>query len=159
MGRLNGLDGIRGALAVIVALGHAFGHYTGWNSGLWPMTSPGFSVDVFFILSGIVLYEVYHDKIKNSKLSFFNFVTIRTLRLYPMHLLGVILVPLCLYISGGIFYPDWIGNVTVFNLVGDALLMNYINVGFTLVSNQPSWSISIEFFFGVWIAFLSCKIR
>lgn len=157
MERLKGLDGIRGALAIIVALSHAFGHYTGWGSGIYPIHYASFAVDIFFILSGIVLYHAHHQEISSGMMSFYSFVKKRFLRLYPMHLFGILMVPLAFMISIGHPYPDWVGNVTPMNLFGDLMMMNAINVGFDLSSNQPSWSISVEFYIGTLIAFFCCK--
>ncbi|WP_129990605.1 acyltransferase [Rahnella sp. CFA14(1/10)] len=157
MERLKGLDGIRGALAIIVALSHAFGHYTGWGSRIYPIHNASFAVDVFFILSGIVLYHAHHNEIESGLMSFTSFAKKRFLRLYPMHILGIILIPISLYVSVGVAYPDWIGDVSFKNMLGDTLLMNSIAVGFNLSSNQPSWSISIEFYIGTLLAFMSCK--
>ncbi|HCL59933.1 MAG TPA: hypothetical protein DHW80_09190, partial [Acinetobacter sp.] len=150
-------DGIRGALAIIVALSHAFGHYTGWGSGIYPIQYASFAVDIFFILSGIVLYHAHQQEISSGIMSFSAFFKKRFLRLYPMHLFGILMVPLAFMISIGQPYPDWVGNVSPINLLGDVLMMNAINVGFDLSSNQPSWSISVEFYIGTLIAFACCK--
>jgi|GEM_PF-1832022 len=156
MERLKGLDGIRGGLAILVALSHAFGHFTGWGSAFFPFNAT-FAVDIFFVLSGIVLYHSHLQEIKSKAMSFKAFVVKRFLRLYPMHIFGILMVPIALMISIGQPYPEWIGDVTAKNLFGDALMMNAINVGFNLSSNQPSWSISIEFYIGTLVAFFCCR--
>ncbi|MBU9821896.1 acyltransferase [Rahnella sp. BCC 1045] len=159
MQRLKGLDGIRGVLALVVALAHALGHFTGWKSGINPIHNTSFAVDVFFVLSGIVLFHVYSESIQNKELNFVCFFKKRVLRLYPMHLVANILIPISLFISSGVFYPDWIGNVTFANIIGDNLLLNSMNVGFDFSSNQPSWSISIELYIGTLLAFTCCKYK
>ncbi|MGP0901833.1 acyltransferase family protein [Serratia sp. CY80841] len=154
--RLSGLDGIRGALAIIVALSHSFGHFTGWESGLYPFKNVSFSVDVFFILSGMVLYHAHAIDIKNGSLSPQSFFLKRLLRLYPLHLFTILLVPLCLFISIGTPYPEWLGKSTIQNIFGDSLLMNAIGIGFDFSSNQPSWSISVEMYIGTILIYVSC---
>ncbi len=76
-----------------------------------------------------------------------------------MHIFCMMLIPISLYISAGVFYPNWIQNVTPHNIFGDILLMNSINVGFSLATNQPSWSISVELYAGTLTAFICCKSR
>ncbi|CAI1755457.1 acyltransferase family protein [Serratia proteamaculans] len=154
--RLSGLDGIRGILAIIVALSHSFGHFTGWNSGLFPLKNVSFSVDIFFVLSGIVLYHAHAKGIQNGSMRPFSFFLKRVLRLYPLHLATMVMVPLALIISCGVAYPDWIGKSTPINIFGDSILMNAIGVGFDFSSNQPSWSISVELYIGTLLVYLSC---
>lgn len=159
MERLKGLDGIRGVLALLVALTHAFGHYTGWSSGIFPLTNVSFCVDIFFILSGIVLCHVYQKSISSSELGLWDFTSRRILRLYPMHIFCMALVPLIFFISSSNAYPEWLGESTPLNILGDSLLLNTLSIGFDFVSNQPSWSISIELYIGTFLAFYSCKYR
>lgn len=133
--RLKGLDGLRGVLAIIIALSHASGHFIGWYSSLDPIKNATIVVDVFFIISGIVLYHVYCRPINAGDISVKDFLWRRVFRLFPLHVVTMALVPLCLFISTGHLYPDWIGNVTIPNLLGDFFLLSYLSIGFSLVTN------------------------
>lgn len=157
--RLKGLDGLRGVLAIIIALSHSSGHFIGWYSSLDPITNATIVVDVFFAISGIVLYHVYSRPINTGSISVKEFLWRRVFRLFPLHVVTMVLVPVCLFISTGHFYPDWIGNVNIPNLLGDFFLLSYLSIGFTLVTNQPSWSISIELYIGSLILLSAVKYR
>jgi len=155
MKRLAGLDGLRGILALGVALSHSYSHFTGWHTGYDILHNPDYAVDIFFILSGIVLYHSYRQKFISGSVSLLDFFVIRIFRLYPLHIVAVILVPVALYISTGNFFPDWLGRVTSFDLLGDLTLTNSLGIGFIPKTNVPSWSISVELFAGTTIILLS----
>lgn len=52
MKRLAGLDGLRGLLAIGVALSHSYSHFTGWHTGYDIFHNPDYAVDYFFYLIG-----------------------------------------------------------------------------------------------------------
>lgn len=155
MRRLSGLDGLRGLLALGVALSHSYSHFTGWRTGFDIFHNVDYAVDIFFILSGIVLYHSYRDKVSSGKLNAGEFFVIRVFRLYPLHIISVALVPIALYMSTGNFFPQWLGEITPWNLLGDLTLTNSIGIGFTPKTNIPSWSISVELFAGTLVLLLS----
>ncbi|MBS6437284.1 MULTISPECIES: acyltransferase family protein [Pantoea] len=155
MKRLAGLDGLRGILALGVALSHSYSHFTGWRTGYDIFHNPDYAVDIFFILSGIVLYHSYKNKVESRGMSGIEFFVIRIFRLYPLHIIAVSLVPIALYFSTGNFFPEWLGPVTPWNLIGDLTLTNSIGIGFIPKTNVPSWSISVELFAGTAILLLS----
>ncbi|WP_312158485.1 acyltransferase family protein [Pantoea piersonii] len=155
MKRLTGLDGLRGILALGVALSHSYSHFTGWRTGYDIFRNPDYAVDIFFILSGIVLYHSYKDKVGSGSMSGIEFFVIRIFRLYPLHILAVLLVPVALCISTGHFFPEWLGKITPWNIVGDLTLTNSIGIGFIPKTNVPSWSISVELFAGTLTLLLS----
>lgn len=155
MKRLSGLDGLRGLLALGVALSHAYSHFTGWRTGFDIFHNADYAVDVFFILSGIVLYHSYREKVSSGKMGAGEFFVVRIFRLYPLHLVAVVLVPISLFISTGSFFPEWLGKITPWNLIGDLTLTNSLGVGFIPKTNIPSWSISVELFAGTLVLLLS----
>lgn len=155
MKRLTGLDGLRGILALGVALSHAYSHFTGWHTGYDIFHNADYAVDIFFILSGIVLYHSYSNKISTGEINFKEFLFIRAFRLYPLHLIAVLFVPVALHISTGYFFPQWLGEITPWNLIGDFTLTNSIGIGFIPKTNIPSWSISVELFAGTFVLLLS----
>jgi peptidoglycan/LPS O-acetylase OafA/YrhL len=157
--RLPGLDGLRGLLAIGVALSHSYSHFTGWHTGYDIFHNPDYAVDIFFILSGIVLYHSYCEKIKNKSITPGGFILTRFFRLYPLHIIAVILIPISLYISNGVFFPEWVGQITPTNLIGDLTLTNSLGIGFIPKTNIPSWSISVEMFAGTTVLLLSCTKR
>ena len=52
------------------------------------------AVQFFFTLSGFIFFNLYRTKILEEKISFKNFFILRFSRLYPLHLLMLILVGL-----------------------------------------------------------------
>lgn len=129
------LEGLRGALAVVVCLGHY-----GVNTVLSPtgqLLNFRLAVDVFFVLSGFVLSHAYFF----SNRSWSEFIANRFARLYPLHFVTLILA--C------VFARNWTvengGTVFVQNLF---LVQNIGMAPHDPGPNYPSWSISVE----VWVA-------
>lgn len=157
MERLKGLDGMRGSLALIVASSHAFSHFTGWGTGFNIVRNSTFAVDIFFILSGMVLYYNHKDSLTFEGREVYTFFKSRFLRLYPLHIFASALIPLCLYISNGLFFPDWIGKFSLGKIITDILLLS--NFGsLTPYLNPPTWSISSELYVAS-IVIIACCYR
>jgi len=155
--RLVGLDGIRGVMALIVAMSHALGHLTGWNSGIYIFNNADYAVEVFFILSAIALVYSYGDKIKTLELSVYHFFLKRFFRIYPLHWFCLLLI--FIIFLGDI--PQWVGFNLSRDLLSDLTLTNsLVDLGFTNTLNQPAWSISVEMWVGgpVLIAYLRNKL-
>jgi peptidoglycan/LPS O-acetylase OafA/YrhL len=94
MKRLECLDGLRGVLAVYVMLGHMapFAAVPTWIS--LPLSHGGAAVDVFFILSGLVIFR----SLESCRFEARPFLILRTTRIYPVFLAmfaaGAMLQPL-----------------------------------------------------------------
>jgi peptidoglycan/LPS O-acetylase OafA/YrhL len=82
MKRLECLDGLRGVLAVYVMLGHMapFSALPPWITG--PLSHGGAAVDVFFILSGLVILR----SLESSGFAARPFLISRMLRTFPVYL-------------------------------------------------------------------------
>jgi peptidoglycan/LPS O-acetylase OafA/YrhL len=77
------LDGIRGVAAVMVAIRHMdvfFGPVSFDLSYL--------AVDLFFVLSGVVIAKSYENRLAAGTLSIRQFLLLRVIRLYPLYVLG-----------------------------------------------------------------------
>ncbi len=81
---MQALDGMRGIAAISVVLFH-LGH---WLNCSWLATNSGFSVDLFFCLSGYVLPLAYWSRRYN--ISNVNFLRLRAIRLMPLIILGAL---------------------------------------------------------------------
>ncbi len=94
MKRLECLDGLRGALAVYVMLGHMapFAALPTWIT--LPLSHGGAAVDVFFILSGLVIFR----SLESCRFEARPFLISRTMRIFPVYLVmfaaGMTLQPL-----------------------------------------------------------------
>ncbi|WP_276725577.1 acyltransferase family protein [Pantoea septica] len=155
MERLKGLDGMRGGLALIVASSHAFSHFTGWGTGFNIVRNSTFAVDVFFILSGMVLYYNHKNSLTFEIREVCAFLKSRILRLYPLHIFASALIPLCLYFSNGQFFPSWIGECSPEKIITDIFLLG--NFGsLTPYLNPPTWSISSELYIASIVIIICC---
>lgn len=152
------LDGLRGIMAFAVVLFH-FQAPKFFFSG-------AAAVDVFFILSGIVLFENYYHKIADDQ-AFSRFMIKRVARMYPLHLLCLLLIAgiwviQAFYIAFSQHLPiatgfdyqfplDYYKDGRWMQFLAQALMLN--GIGFNpngVYFNGPSWSVSSE----VWSNFL-----
>ncbi|HUC66489.1 MAG TPA: acyltransferase [Stellaceae bacterium] len=142
--RLRSLDSLRGIGALAVMIWHAtwvaFGGANG--PGILLIPRRGYlAVDLFFMLSGFVLAHVYSADFANrpSRRRYAAFIWARLARIYPLHLLSILLL-LRLY-----------GQTSLYS--GHALALNLLLLQGPWLPqvtwNYPSWSISAE-----WHAYL-----
>lgn len=140
----HNFDGIRGVAAIAVVLFHCSTR-AGWAQ----IVPHGYlAVDLFFGLSGFVIAQAYGKKLRGG-MSFRDFAVIRLIRLYPMHLLGLVL-------GAGYFVTLWLRGgepavdpasiavalaVALFFLPVPATLAGRTDV---LPINGPVWSLFFE---------------
>lgn len=150
------LDGLRGSLAVVVAV-----HHTAWFSyvNYYSFINDAFVlIDLFFALSGFLLYTLYHKKL-NTRDDCVIFLKRRFARLYPLHFfMLMVFVAYCIariYAnkSGLVAYEP--GEALPFHAGAEeswALFFSNIflthSLGFhdALSFNFPSWTVSVEFY-------------
>jgi len=146
--KLESLEAFRGIAAVLIILFHSqiyslitHNRFIG-NSFLF--------VDFFFVLSGFVMIYVYDDRL-NKLSEIVPYITLRFGRIYPLHLvillawLGYILTKYIVFVNYGLGHdPTIVNNVKSFTL--NILLLH--SMGFLTEGswNDPSWSISVEFY-------------
>jgi len=158
--RILPIDGLRGIAALVVALYH-YHTVTGMGKflDLRAFKAGLLGVDLFFILSGIIITYIYEDKIVRGATSFKSFMVARLARLYPLHFITFFIMLFLEVISffwlkQGHIITDPASPTTTafFNLT---LLQN---IGFYQKFanwNDPSWSISAEIavnIFWFWLA-------
>jgi len=108
-------------------------------------------VSFFFILSGFILALNYKNKLLSNNISFKEFWIARIARIYPMHLITLIIV-LPLYLCD--FWANSILWIAKF-LSNCFLVQSFIPAKFFYFSfNGPSWSISDEMFFYLLFPFI-----
>jgi peptidoglycan/LPS O-acetylase OafA/YrhL len=147
--RFHALDSFRGlcALAIVVYHLHAVGSIT----ELGFFTSADLFVEFFFILSGFVITHAYGSK---SPLDFKAFVVSRTFRLAPLHivLLAAFVFFECLKLlaaqKGFNFNQEpFTGLYSPSQILPNLLLVQaWTPMTENLSFNNPSWSISIEYY-------------
>lgn len=144
------LDLLRFTFAMIVFFGHA--------QGLFVLQEAHLAVDYFFILSGFVLTHAYQAKVGSPKF-LYNFAVDRVARLYPLHLvLLIVLMAMNIWFTE-ITKGQWLGDGwsykdgRAYTLVLNFFMIN--NIGLTPGGsswNAPAWSISVEFWVNIIIA-------
>lgn len=151
--RFYALDGLRGILALTVMLSHMIGVVTGWSEHR-PLIGAYISVIYFFIMSGFVLTYAHKEK---HKFIYFSFL--RLARLWPLHCVTTLMmIAIYLYNNkhmgyvAGPYVFDW--KIILQNLL---FLHGVTPHQFPLI-NDPSWSISIEFWASLLIPLIFIKI-
>ena len=156
MNRIHLLDIARGLAALSVVIFHYRIFYfkdnatfvvsnQPFSSFLYPIYGDGWiGVQFFFLLSGFVFFKYYLKKIKENKISFYNFFILRFSRLYPLHFFTLLIVLLFYYFNEKYNFH----NLVIVDFKHFMLNLFLIHEwGFKSIHgtlNGPSWSISVE---------------
>lgn len=152
-GRVVELESIRGLAALLIVFFH-MPPWNPWLAGLGIFHSAYLMVDLFFVLSGFVIYKAYAGNIASTgRLARFQFL--RFGRLYPVHLvfLGVfLLIEIAKLVAQrryGLVSPNSqpfdVNNLSA--LLAQVFLAQALwNSGLENTFNTPAWSISVEFY-------------
>jgi peptidoglycan/LPS O-acetylase OafA/YrhL len=140
--RLDRLDGLRGIAACLVAFAYhgqhlyADGAFAGTGALVDFMHRWGWAgVDLFFVLSGFIFAHVYRVEAGWNRRRLGDFAMARVARLWPLHLVMLLLAALLAPFNPVDTWPAFFANLLMLQgFVGD--------VGHDF--NGPSWSISIE---------------
>ncbi len=152
------LTSLRYVAAIWVVLFHWTAYFPDTALAHAPLFREGYlGVDFFFILSGFILSHVYLQRQVQGRLDYWNFVSRRIARIYPMHLItlvgmigfGVIAHRLNLSFAGpwspDEFYSLGSGEVPR-EAMAQVLMIHAWGASDGLHFNAPSWSISAELF-------------
>lgn len=146
------LESLRGLAALLVV----FYHLPKWNSflNLGLINNGYLMVELFFVISGFVIFNSYVERI-NSWRDLFRFQYLRIGRIYPVHLLFLLLfmgVEVLKYISinvGGVddlkVKPFSTNNFQAL-IEQIFLLQSVLPNGHDTTYNPPAWSISVEYY-------------
>ena len=150
--KIEELESIRGLAALLVL----FFHIPKWNPilNIGIINNGYLMVDVFFVLSGFVIFNAYTNKINNSK-DLLRFQFLRFGRLYPVHLtflLFFLVLEVAKYIATiklgvhDIRSTPFAKN-NLIALIQQLFLAQGIGpTGNASTFNSPAWSISVEFY-------------
>lgn len=129
-----GLDGLRGVAAILVVLLHA--RFFALHGYL--------AVDLFFIMSGLVIAGSYEQRLASGQLSFRQYAVQRLWRLYPMLFVGG-LVGLVLCLAGLSIWQPKDGTDLALAATSQFLLIPFLAASVSLFPlNNPQWSILWE---------------
>lgn len=143
MPEIRSLTAVRGFAALWIVLHH-----------FWPQTSSqtpyliakGYlAVDLFFILSGLVLYLVYEKSLRHGQFKIGRFALKRFARLYPVHLVTMVIAVVILsigpFFAAGAREPSYdFGQMIFLHLT----LLHAWGLTETGGLNYPSWSLGAE---------------
>ena len=141
------LEGVRGIAAIAVALRHM------WPT-IFPMRVPVsyLAVDIFFLLSGIVIANSYEARLTNGQMGFFSFIEKRLIRLYPMYVLGIALGVVSVLVRGD-DRSQLLGQI-----VSAAFYFPYIQGSSPFPLNAPAWSLVFELAINIAYAAILVKV-
>ena len=163
MQRYYVVDFFRGLAASLVLISH-YGHFfqyeqngypKDWSDNLLPLNDyigfiynhGGKAVEFFFCISGFIFFMYYFEKISNKKISPFNFFLLRFSRLYPLHIISLIIVAIFALIffklTGFYFIYD---NNDLKHFILNIFLISHWGFQDGTSFNEPIWSVSIEIF-------------
>lgn len=150
-GRFVALDSWRGIAALMVALFHF--RSTSHIADTSFILNSWLFVDLFFVLSGFVISHSYFSRLANPR-EVQQFVILRFGRLYPLHFamlalyVGCELLKLAAVQFAGLSFDDapFTGHKTVPSIFTNLLMIHALGMHDKLTWNEPSWSISVEFF-------------
>lgn len=146
---LPGLTGIRFYAAAVVFLTHAVEKTPGGDTLEYSrvfLEAGAIAVSFFFVLSGFVLTYNYEATFRNDigRANYWQFVWHRLVRIYPVHLLMLLLVLPIAILSPN--HPlDW--RAFPFHLTLSQCWWPSESPSFFSYFNTPSWSISCEWLF------------
>ncbi|MBL9116064.1 MAG: acyltransferase [Verrucomicrobiaceae bacterium] len=145
---LPGLTGLRGIAALVVFLAH--NRYQdllpGVSKGALWLEWHDLAVDLFFMLSGLVMAHVYAGKLKfSSAESWRSYAVARIARILPLYLVTT-LAALAIYCLGSLWLGKWPAYLSAQVIVTNVLLLQNWPGLFCLSVNLPAWSLSVEMF-------------
>ncbi|WP_267813794.1 acyltransferase family protein [Pseudomonas sp. RtIB026] len=106
-------------------------------------------VTFFFVLSGFILAYANHGRV----FSYSEYLFSRLARIYPLHLLTLLLsIPVLVAVGGGSSSVSKYVSALLLNVSLFQALIAKASVYFSF--NAPSWSLSVEFFFYLLFPFL-----
>ncbi len=137
--RVNSIDGLRGILALTIALfhfGQAYGMGNVFHRG-W------LAVEVFFLISGFLLANKL--EVKGRKLSLVKSINQRLIQLYPMYFISVILLVMLYSATWFSWNPvAWINSDSGHfkQLVAELLCVQVTGISGLIYINGPIWYVS-----------------
>ena len=151
--RFGVLDGWRGICALLVALHHL--RLDGYVYDVQAVRNAYLFVDFFFVLSGFVISHAYSTKV-DSLSNILIFIVRRFGRLWPLHmvvLMAFLLVQIAMYLmvqSTPAYLSPEIdileGDYALYILPSQITLTHALGLYDSETWNDPSWSISVEFY-------------
>lgn len=139
--KLSSFNGLRGIAALAVVIGHLFKVFGG-N----PFPHFYLAVDIFFMMSGVVIALAYERKFV-AGMTTWQFMKIRFWRLWPLYILGTSIraVPLMVMLLAGMHFDEWDWR-TLAHMTPNLVMLPSLPVkdGSMYPLNFPGWSLLFE---------------
>ncbi|RUM25397.1 acyltransferase [Rhizobium vallis] len=142
------LEALRGVAAIMVI----FRHTEGTLGPIWPNISY-LAVDLFFLLSGVVLAYSYERRLITGEISPAGFLLQRIIRLYPLYLLSLPIGLVSYVVQSGLDYSTLWGL-----LLKGILFVPSMDLGSLFPFNAPSWSLFFEIWASVLLSILLIRL-
>jgi peptidoglycan/LPS O-acetylase OafA/YrhL len=150
---IGSLTGLRAVAALMVVIYHfsEIGVHTYYDFGVLdtPVSLGFMGVDVFFVLSGFIMYYVYKDTFASAVRAndYGKFLRYRFARLYPVHI-GTLLFMLVLYWVAGHWFEYTPVDASCYTpwSVANNVTLTHVWFPHVCAPNTPAWSISAEWF-------------
>ncbi|MBB4192558.1 peptidoglycan/LPS O-acetylase OafA/YrhL [Rhizobium aethiopicum] len=140
------LEALRGIAAIMVMFLH-----TGGTLGPMPANISYLGVDLFFLLSGVVLANSYEKRLTAGEISPAGFLLHRIIRLYPLYLLSLPVGFVSYALQNDLESPAGL-------IVRAILLIPNGNPNGAFPLNGPSWSLFFELWAGLLFAVLLIRL-
>ncbi len=134
---------MRGLAALSIAIFHLPVFFSTDNTAFFSWA--WINVDLFFLLSGIVMTHVYEARVKRGTISFTHFLSHRIARLWPLHLfamLTMLLVDLAYTWLDHHHIMDWSG--LFYTMLLNVFLLQHIGLHGTFSWDENAWSLTPE---------------
>ena len=137
---------LRGVAASWVVLYHFAKHFDVDLESVTLVANGFLAVDLFFYLSGFIIFLVYFESFEAGRFSFSDFIKKRFARLYPVHLVTTVLIAGLFVASAAAGLRALPETFTAYHFLINILMLHAWGVSGGLSFNYPSWSISAEMF-------------
>lgn len=157
------LDAARGIAALVVFVYHlkTFVFPNIQAPSFFTLSASYLAVDLFFLMSGIVLAKAYGEKILSHQISFSQFIKIRFIRLYPLYVMGIVLGVGYVLIKLLIHHefettPGDFSRSLLLNLLFIPDLWNEQGI---FVFDPAAWSLALEWLINIIFVLVLIKLR
>lgn len=141
-GQRNALHALRAIASLTIVVYH-FRYYSPFPwFATFPWLAKGYlGVDLFFVLSGLIISHVYSNALTERRETYSRFIFLRIARVFPLHAFIMVLMLVATLMSGKTLTTNDIKDWLTLTLMIRQWLMPE---GY--VWNSPAWSISAEMF-------------
>lgn len=100
-------------------------------------------MELLFLIGGFQIYIAYHDRIKEAKITFFEYFKKRVIRLYPPMIISVVVMSIGLILFEKLFSFEWRGVYFLFKAFVMSILGVQAWTSDVHVLNGPLWYLSV----------------